>query len=127
MWQFASMLQFTDIPFSSESALRSIILLVSSLTSALISFGRASNAPWVEFLPAPIAFPPDRMSDDAENERDALDEAAASKGNVVLIALSKCKDAARNKASFIACRTLPLSSPHVSFDPFPLFRPVLRS
>jgi hypothetical protein len=67
------------------------------------------------------------MSDDVENEREALDEAATSKGNVVLIALSKCKDAACNKARLIACLTLPPSSLYVSFDPFPLFRPVLRS
>ena len=91
------MLQFTDIPFSSESALRSIVLLVYSLTNTLVAFGRACKAPWVEFLPVP-APGTDGISDDLENEREALTESAIMKGNMLLIALSKYKEAARNKA-----------------------------
>ena len=94
MWQFAFMLQFTDIPFSSESALRSIALLSHSLTNVLIAHGRTCNAPWVEFLPAPVI----PSSDDMESGREALAEACASKDNVLLTALGKFKEAARNKA-----------------------------
>jgi hypothetical protein len=110
MWQFAFMLQFTDIPFSSESALRSIALLSHSLTNVLVAYGRSCDAPWVEFLPAPIT----PSSDDMENGREALAEACASKDNVLLIALGKFKEAARNKArlfSFFQSRVLsPLPS-----------------
>jgi hypothetical protein len=105
MWQFAFMLQFTDIPFSSESALRSIVLLVHSLTNTLVAFGRAYNAPWVEFLPAPAPASND-TSDNLENERDALNEAGILKGNMLLIALSKYKEAARNKARLFLVKRL---------------------
>lgn len=107
MWQFAFMLQFTDIPFSSESALRSIALLSHSLTNVLVAHGRSCNAPWVEFLPAPIA----PSSDDMENGREALAEACASKDNVLLIALGKFKEAARNKARLFSFFQSPVLSP----------------
>jgi hypothetical protein len=97
MWQFASMLQFTDTPFSADPAVRGIVLLVYSLTSVLISYGRASNSPWIEFLPAPSPSSYDGLIS-ASEEEEALVAAAASKDNTLLIALSKFKEAARNKA-----------------------------
>ena len=98
MWQFASMLQFTVTPFSSDPALTGIVLLVHSLTRALISYGHASNAPWVEFLPVPILATNDGMNGGLDDGKEALAAATASKDNVLLIALSKCKEVARNKA-----------------------------
>ena len=101
MWLFAFMLQFTDNSFSTDPALRGIVLLVNSLTNAIISHGHASNAPWVEFLPYFSPSSIDVMSTPSEIENEAL-AAATSKDNVLLIALSKYKEAARHKASVLA-------------------------
>ena len=98
MWQFASMLQFTDVSFSSESALRRIVLIVHSLTSTLVAYGRASSAPWVEFLPPIVSSTIDQMNGDSEDGIEAITAAAALKDNVLLIALNKCREVARNKA-----------------------------
>jgi hypothetical protein len=101
MWQFASMLQFTDIPFSKDPSLRGIVLLVHSLTSALISYGHASSAAWVEFLPAPSPSSNHCLSSVLEDENVALAEAVSLKDNSLLVALSKCKEATRNKARLL--------------------------
>ena len=98
MWQFASMLQFTDVSFSSESALRRIVLIVHSLTSTLVAYGRASSAPWVEFLPPIVSSTINQMNGDSDDGIEAITAAAALKDNVLLIALNKCREAARNKA-----------------------------
>jgi hypothetical protein len=98
MWQFASMLQFTAAPFASDPALRGIVLLVQSLTSTLIAYGRACSAPWVEFLPVPIRVTNDSINGVSDDGNEDLSAATASKDNVLLIALSKCKEVARNKA-----------------------------
>jgi hypothetical protein len=98
MWQFASMLQFTDISFSSESALRGIVLIVHSLTNALVAYGRASSAPWVEFLPPTVSSTIDQMNCYSDDGIEAITAAAALKDNVLLIALNNCREAARNKA-----------------------------
>jgi len=124
MWEFASMLQFTDVPFSSEGALMGIVQLVRSLTRALIAHARACNSNWAQFLPPP---PPLHELEDGDGGGDgaaACAAAAVLKGNVVLIAVGKWREAVRNKAR-LAC---PSNHHHSRHHLIPLPpRPVLTS
>jgi hypothetical protein len=97
------MLQFTDEPFSCEPALTGIVTLVQSLARVLVAFGRASNAPWVEFLPPPPTN--EDVRGDWEKGTGESAAAAALKGNDVLIALGKCKEAARKEARLCCMRS----------------------